>query len=171
MILYSEGSDNLVATEHQPETGHATAKPPATQSAVRAKSRLTRHHNATLSAGSTGPRVSGAVDPGTNLHGPLSEFLRKQVGRPWARIWRELRLRAAVSGTNCLALRNDVENFVATQVCVARGKLVHTTGLWAGQPLTGSWRQRFYVCPKTGVLELITARQALMRCKARRVKN
>ena len=157
MIFSSEDPNNFTLSGDQSEFALTTAKSPGPKSDVRAKSGRRRFCQYRVTAPSPEQQNRPVADDCANLHGPLPRFFQKQVGRPWVTIWRELRLRAAVSRASSVALRIDVENFVATQVCHVQGKLVHTTGLWAGQPLTGSWRQRFFVCPESGLLQAIPA--------------
>lgn len=97
--------------------------------------------------------------------GPIATFLKGRVGRPWQKIWRELKLRFAGIPFNPAELKAQVADFVEFDVLQKDGFLCHGSGLWSGRPLTGGWRQRFFVCPVSGQLRQIEP-QTFSRCIA-----
>lgn len=95
--------------------------------------------------------------------GPLRRYLRKQVGRPWNKVYSEIcqhiRLDSAVQSH----VRDHVDQEVEQQVYEKDGKLYHASGYLRDYPLDqvryGGERDVLYVHPRTGLLCAIHARR------------
>jgi hypothetical protein len=83
--------------------------------------------------------------------GPLRRFLRRQVGRPWNKVFSEIcehiRLDSAVQSH----VRDHIDDIVVTRVMVVDGELCGASGY----PLRPYGWTEFYVCPRTGLLRKI----------------
>ena len=83
----------------------------------------------------------------TDHLGPLYRFLRKQVGRPWNKVYGEIREHVRADSTVQRHLLRHVEDFVS--VHVARGP---DGRLWDRSGTHGRYARCFYVDPRTGIL-------------------
>ncbi len=81
--------------------------------------------------------------------GPLYCFLRKQVGRPWYKVYSEIREHVRADSTVQRHLLRHVEDFVS--VHVARGP---DGRLWDRSGAHGRYAGSFYVDPRTGILRV-----------------
>jgi hypothetical protein len=81
--------------------------------------------------------------------GPLRRFLNSNVGRPWNNIHSEICER--------IDRGNVVQNqYVVTQVLLIDGVPCHGEGDHRyGEPIDATWRDRWYVCPKSGLLRRV----------------
>lgn len=90
---------------------------------------------------------------------PLYRYLDAQVGRPWDKVYSEIRAHVnADSAVQYHILQHLYDRLV---VQVWRGK---DGALWheqwgQHQPLTESWRVRLYVCPDTGLIRRVKRRR------------
>jgi hypothetical protein len=100
--------------------------------------------------------------------GPLRRYLRKQVGRPWDKVFAEIC--AHISRANAVQdhVRDHVFDYVAVYVQEIDGVLHETTRWGRPIPLADSWRgQQMYLCPRTGILKLIKGKSRRARKQAR----
>jgi hypothetical protein len=83
----------------------------------------------------------------TDVLGPLIGFLRKNVGRPWDRVYSELCGGLDKRKVTGLHIFQHLEDFVETNCCFVEGKPCHVGG-WGG----GYAVRWFYVHPRSGLL-------------------
>lgn len=86
--------------------------------------------------------------------GPLRRWLLSNVGRPWDKIYSELR--ANISPRNAVQMHiwQHAEQYVARHVVMQGRTPMHRPGQWwsvGGNPVDAR-RCPVYVCPKTGLL-------------------
>jgi hypothetical protein len=90
--------------------------------------------------------------------GPLRRYLRKQVGRPWNKVFSEICQNLRVDSAVQSHVRDHLEDFVETRVIEIDGVLC--SGKWpVGNPLRRGFWKEFYVCPRTGLLRAIRSRK------------
>jgi len=83
---------------------------------------------------------------------PLYRWLRKQVGRPWNKIWSEVAEVSKGMGIRGVHLREHVEQYVLIRAYVEDGNLYDAESPY---PSFITYRKgRLYVCPKTNLLRL-----------------
>jgi len=83
----------------------------------------------------------------TDVLGPLIGFLRKNVGRPWDKVYSELCGGLDKRKVTGLHIFQHLEDFVETNCCFVEGKPCHVGGWGGGYPVR--W---FYVHPRSGLL-------------------
>jgi hypothetical protein len=88
--------------------------------------------------------------------GPLRRYLRKQVGRPWNKVFAEICAHISRDSAVQDHVRDHVFDYVTVNVHEIDGVPYEITG-WGGLlPLHGSWyHAHMYVCPRTGILKLV----------------
>ena len=80
---------------------------------------------------------------------PLWRWFDKQVGRPWSKIWSELRQRVDVRGATQLHIVEHARGHVETSARVLDGRvMIFDNGGKPREPRSGE----LYVHPKTGIL-------------------
>ncbi len=106
----------------------------------------------------TGRRARGGEKEFTDLFGPLRRFLLKNVGRPWNKVYSEVCARADLRNPAQRQLRHHIFDFVEANVMLIDGVPHTANGRW---PLDGSnpYIDRFYVCPRTGLLRHVRPRK------------
>jgi hypothetical protein len=92
--------------------------------------------------------------------GPLRRYLRKQVGRPWNKVFSEICQNLRVDSAVQSHVRDHLEDFVETRVIDVDGVLCSSNHP-VGWPLVRSSWKEFYVCPRTGLLRTIRSRKVL----------
>jgi hypothetical protein len=101
-----------------------------------------------------------------DLFGPLERFLRRNVGRPWDKVFAEICEHARLDNVAQQHLRRHVCDFVNLRVVEIDGKLI-SRSQWGGR----GWPLRdneLYVCPRTGLLRVFhRKRGAVTRITAR----
>src|SRR5690606_10710311 len=105
-------------------------------------------------------------DKGLNEHlNPLWRFLRSNLGRPWDRVYSEIRERVdsrSVLGAHVL---DHLNGQVSTNCFLERKQLLNSTS-WGHRPVFG-----FYVHPKTGILlETASRSRKAWRNKQREIR-
>lgn len=86
---------------------------------------------------------------------PLERFLRKNVGRPWDKVWSEISKECPAAGVMQQHIRDHIVQMVETNVRLVEGvpcSLNYTTRGW--RPIQSYYWDQLYVCPKTGLLRL-----------------
>jgi hypothetical protein len=92
--------------------------------------------------------------------GPLRRYLRKQVGRPWDKVFSEICANINRNSVVQDHVRDHVFDYVAVNVLLVDGVPCHNDGRQYGQPLRDGWGWTlFYVCPLTGLLRLVKGRR------------
>jgi hypothetical protein len=84
---------------------------------------------------------------------PLYRFLRGNVGRPWNKVWSELREHVAFENTVQKHILGHVFDVVERHAVLVDGD-VYALERWGGLgPLRAwGWRPQLYVCPTSGLL-------------------
>jgi hypothetical protein len=80
---------------------------------------------------------------------PLKRYLRKNVGRPWDKVFGEICENIRMDNAVQKHVRGHVFDFVHRHVMV-EGKEIFTRRIWGVYEL---WKGDFYVCPKSGILK------------------
>lgn len=83
---------------------------------------------------------------------PLRRYLAKQVGRPWNKVYAEISENLRPSSTVQQHVRDHVQDFVAFQTRLRSGKVM-TTPRWGGERELAEDHRKFYVHPRTGILQ------------------
>jgi hypothetical protein len=94
----------------------------------------------------------GSKSFGENL-APLQRFLERRIGRPWDRVYGEIRARLAPSSTVHLHVLHHLGRMVEKRVVIIDGRPHHPHGPGGPWPLRGTRWDSLYVCPETGRLE------------------
>ncbi|WP_242056621.1 MULTISPECIES: hypothetical protein [unclassified Nostoc] len=84
--------------------------------------------------------------------GPLRRFLRSKIGQPWNDVYSELCQRLK---TNTMAGQHVIDHvwdYVERHVEIIDGSLYSQPERGYQIPLDGSYRDRFYIHPETGIL-------------------
>ncbi|MBH8574037.1 hypothetical protein I8752_13590 [Nostocaceae cyanobacterium CENA369] len=84
--------------------------------------------------------------------GPLRRFLRSKVGQPWNEVYSELCQRLDPSTMAGQHVIGHLWDFVERYVEMIGGELYSKSYRWYQIPLDGSYRDRFYIHPETGIL-------------------
>jgi hypothetical protein len=89
--------------------------------------------------------------------GPLRRYLDAQVGRPWDKVFSEICAHIDRASAVQDHVRDHVADYVVTDVVLIDGIACSGEGgRCYGQPLHEmSWRRRWYVCPRTGLLRRV----------------
>jgi len=113
-------------------------------------------------AGREGMRRRSGRTKHFNEHlGPLLRFLRSRVGHPWDRVFSEICAHVNRDSVVQDHVRDHVAEIVATHVVLIDDVPCSGAGGACGRPLRpGRWWHVFYVCPRTGLLRLVTERRA-----------
>jgi len=90
---------------------------------------------------------------------PLKRYLRKNVGRPWDKVFSEICENIRVDNAVQKHVRNHVFDYVHLHVIV-EGKEIYTRRFLGVYEL---WNGDFYVCPKSGLLKEYQRRYKLGR--------
>lgn len=80
---------------------------------------------------------------------PLKRYLRKNVGRPWNKVFSEICENIRVDNAVQKHVRSHVYHYVERNVIV-EGKVIFTRGILGVCEL---WNGDLYVCPKSGLLK------------------
>jgi hypothetical protein len=90
---------------------------------------------------------------------PLYRFLEAQVGRPWDKVYSEIRAQVnADSAVQYHILQHLYDRLIVEVWRGADGQLWHRQ--WGEhRPLSDYWRARLYVCPDTGLIRRIKRRR------------
>lgn len=84
---------------------------------------------------------------------PLYRFLDAHVGKPWDKVYSELRAGLSTGSTVQLHILQHLHHHVELHVLMVNGVPCHNTGWGRGSPLVSRGRHgMLYVCPKTGLL-------------------
>ena len=86
--------------------------------------------------------------------GPLRRYLQSNVGRPWDKVFSEIRAHINVNSVVQAHILTHVFDYVAVNVVLLDGVPCHGDGRWYGRPLHERWGL-FYVCPRTGLLRRV----------------
>ncbi len=97
-----------------------------------------------VSIGQDNPRTKWLSE---NLN-PLARLLERRVGRPWDRVYSEIRAHLRCDDPVQLHVLVHLWQFVERHVVMIEG---WPHRVCSGRPLTG-YRWSFYVCPSTGLL-------------------
>ena len=98
----------------------------------------------------------GGRSKSLNEHlGPLRRYLRKQVGRPWDKVFSEICEHIRVDSAVQSHVRDHLWDFVELQVVEVDGVPCYGSGWFSGRPIAQWGRQTLYVCPRTGLLREI----------------
>jgi hypothetical protein len=96
--------------------------------------------------------------------GPLRRFLDSCVGRPWDKVFAEICANINRNSAVQDHVRDHVSDFVEIHVVLIDGMPCSADGRNYGSPLRESrYWQRFYVCPKSGLLKRIKGRKRCQR--------
>ena len=88
--------------------------------------------------------------------GPLRRFLNSNVGRPWNNIHSEICERIDRGNVVQNHILTHLYDYVVTQVMLVDGVPCHAEGSHNyGEPIDAMWRDRWYVCPKSGLLRRV----------------
>jgi hypothetical protein len=87
--------------------------------------------------------------------GPLRRYLRKQVGRPWNKVFAEICENLRCDSVVQSHVRDHVGDIVAIQVTEMNGSLFYRSRWGSTLPLEPRWMLQLYVCPRTGILRVI----------------
>ncbi len=89
----------------------------------------------------------------TDVLGPLYGYLRKQVGRPWNKVYSEISKNLPKTSVQNIHIHTHIDQFVEKDVFIINGVPCHNSGFLHGKPLE-NYRdhQQLYVNPKTGLL-------------------
>ncbi|GHC02978.1 hypothetical protein [Thermomonas carbonis] len=99
---------------------------------------------------------------------PLERYLEKQVGRPWGKVYSEICDGIDRRSTAQEHIHQHVGDFVAVTVVVIDGE-PHSPSRWgAPQSLVSGWAPRFYVEPRTGLLQINKWRERIRRERNRK---
>lgn len=95
----------------------------------------------------------------TDVLSPLFRFLQKQLGRPWTKVWSEIR-----QGVDCRTVPgrhvlDHVRMAVTTDLCIGRDRVFYDNR--TGRPVDG-----FHVHPKTGLLRWTKREKGWIKKKA-----
>jgi hypothetical protein len=80
---------------------------------------------------------------------PLKRYLRKNVGRPWDKVFSEICENIRMDNAVQKHVRGHVFDYVHLHVIV-EGKMIFTSRFWGVYEL---WNGDLYVCPKSGLLK------------------
>lgn len=84
--------------------------------------------------------------------GPLRRLLRSKVGQPWNDVYSELCKRLDPSTMAGQHVIGHLWDYVERHVEIIDGKLYSKRYRWNRTDLDGSYRDRFYIHPETGIL-------------------
>lgn len=90
---------------------------------------------------------------------PLRRYLEAQVGRPWDKVYSEIRTQVNTDTAVQYHILQHLYDRLVVQVWWGKDG-----GLWHEQwgqhrPLSESWRVRLYVCPDTGLIRRVKRRR------------
>jgi len=98
----------------------------------------------------------GGRSKSLNEHlGPLRRYLRKQVGRPWDKVFSEICEHIRVDSAVQSHVRDHLWDYVELHVVEIDGVPCYGSGWFSGRPIAQRGRQTLYVCPRTGLLREI----------------
>jgi hypothetical protein len=106
--------------------------------------------------------------------GPLNRYLNSQVGRPWDKVFSEICAHVRRDSAVQDHVRDHVLDYVTVNVVLIAGVPCHAGGGRFGRQLYGvpirggHTHQRFYVCPRTGLLRRVPQDDTKRRRQARR---
>ncbi|RCJ27685.1 hypothetical protein A6770_25425 [Nostoc minutum NIES-26] len=84
--------------------------------------------------------------------GPLRRFLRSKVGQPWNDVYSELCQRLKTNTMAGQHVLDHVWDYVERYVEIIDSELYSKSYRWYRIRLDGSYRDRFYIHPQTGIL-------------------
>jgi hypothetical protein len=114
-------------------------------------------------------KLSGMTKSLNEHLGPLRRYLRKQVGRPWNKVFAEICANISRDSAVQDHVRDHVFDYVAAKVSEIDGVLYETTKWGQPIPLLESWyRPLLYVCPNSGLLKLVKRKS---RRQAKQMKD
>jgi hypothetical protein len=102
----------------------------------------------------------------TNVLGPLYGYLLKQVGRPWDKVYSEIRKQLKPTSMQNIHILGHIDDIVETNV-IMKGKVpCHAEGgRFYGDPI-GSFSRRYetlYVDPNTGILRRLKPKKNVQK--------
>jgi hypothetical protein len=98
--------------------------------------------------------------------GPLRRYLESQVGRPWNKVYSEICTHINRNSAVQDHVRDHVDDYVERNVLLIDGVPCAATGRFYGEPLAKHRWNRWYVCPRTGLLRRVERRAEKQRSKA-----
>jgi hypothetical protein len=91
---------------------------------------------------------------------PLRRYLEAQVGRPWDKVYAEIRAQVnADTAVQYHILQHIYDRLVVSVWREADGTLWYQSRWGQPYPLSQSWSARLYVCPDTGILRRVKRRR------------
>lgn len=91
---------------------------------------------------------------------PLYRFLDAQVGRPWDKVYSEIRAHVNADTAVQYHILQHLYDRIAVKVRMNNdGSLWHQPEWGQTEPLEKSWHLRLYVCPRTGLIRRIKRRR------------
>ncbi len=84
---------------------------------------------------------------------PLKRYLKKQVGRPWSKVYAEISEHLDASSTVKQHVRDHLTDFVLVKVSVARDGSYMAASHWGGPQSPDRWWAELYVDPKDGLIK------------------
>ena len=95
---------------------------------------------------------------------PLYRYLDAQVGRPWNKVYGEIRARVNADTAVQYHILQHLYDRIAVKVRQeADGSLWHHPEWGRSQPLEQAWRLHLYVCPRTGLIRRIKPQRTMRR--------
>jgi hypothetical protein len=87
---------------------------------------------------------------------PLYRYLAAQVGRPWDKVYSEIRARVEAGNAVQFHILQHLYDKVEVHVEIDENGTLWTIGYGGRHPLNPGYRQRrLYVCPRTGLLRRV----------------
>jgi len=87
---------------------------------------------------------------------PLYRYLAAQVGRPWDKVYSEIRSRINASNAVQYHILQHLYDRLAVHVTEDAAGQLWYVGRWGRlAPMTERWGSRYYVCPRTGLLRQV----------------
>ncbi|MCA9663706.1 MAG: hypothetical protein KC486_35585 [Myxococcales bacterium] len=86
---------------------------------------------------------------------PLRRYIEAQAGRPWDKVYSEIRQRIRATSAVQLHVLQHIDDIVARHVDLVDGVPWTRTGYGGAVPLRPRRLRRLYVCPRTGLVRRI----------------
>lgn len=85
---------------------------------------------------------------------PLKRYLKKQIGRPWDKVYSEISQHLDASSTVKQHVRDHLSDFILMKVTVARdGSYISAAHQWWGPTSPDHWWAELYVDPHDGLIK------------------